>query len=459
MANVKLIVNPIGVPNKVIIDVQKVDDLGPIVFSVVYDPPHTQRNLTVPDMDPVMLRFFFWESADGVSHDTLLGSGDIDGSLATEPQVILYEFKVGGPNPTDPADLADTYVNADLIGAEILTSGVEPTSAVGAYTVSQRGVGPKRNEEISNNPLTGGFTLLGGDKFSGGDAWFVMLFRKVVPSSVGSGGGAFPGDIIAIPETVKAIDVSFLNREMEMTSGADLQTIQVMDLSTVADKKTMIFNTHRFTGFYVLIDFSNGGSLYINGGEVTSFYMPADECLSIQTKGHKGRVVHYDGRAKNRGDIIGGYYVRRGYIVADGTTYTKAQMAGLYEMVNALPPGVAATFAEWNTLDGATGRYLNKTRYAIDVPGQRIIVPDLRNQYRRFLKMAADAERPNNQPGSLQINQLGEYIDTAGETEGGPDPITADRYAGGPFVWKNKKRNPGKETRTDNYGEIPLITL
>lgn len=455
MANVKFILAPVGVTNKIIMLVEKVNDLGTTVYGpIVFNPVHTQRNITVPDMDPVMLRFFFWESADGVALDTLLGSADIDGALATEPMIMIYEFTVGEAGPTDPADLSDTYVNADLIGADLAEPGVDSTSTVGVYVVQQKGVSFKNFDELQNNPLTGGFTLLNGDKFSEADKWLVTLFRKVVPAPVAAQSG-FPSDIVEIPALVTVMDGTHLGKELVPTNAGNVQTFQLMDLTAVADGKYFAINTHKFTGRYVYLDFSAGGSLWYRGAEVTSFWIPADEVVSFQVKGHKLHIVIPPLRGTSRGDIIGSYVQKRGYILANGTSYTKAENPGLYDFALNLPVGVAVSFADWDLLD-VDGNQYNRGRWALDVGTQSIIVPNLVNLHRRFLMMAADPERPENQPGSYQGDRVGPYTDTQGDHG---TTNTVDTYNGGGFHFKTKVINAGKETRGKNFGEIPLITL
>lgn len=476
MANVKLVLLPILVTNHIVINIQRVADLGPaVVPNLSFAPPHPQRNITVPNVPAEMLRFYFWESADGVSLDTNLGSADIDASLAFEALIRIFEITVDGVGANDPADGADTYINADLIDADLAESGVESTSEAGVYTVQQRGVGQKFNDELQNNPVAGGFTLLGGDKFSSGDKWIVTLYIKVLAQNIPIT-NSVPTDIIEKTNMVEALTADDLEKELEAAYvGGPVQTFQMPDLGTLADNKYIAFNTHRFAGNYLFIDFSNGGSMYWNGVETAYFYMAPDEVLHIQIKGHKARIVNYDGNAKMRGEAIGSFQdIKRGFVKADGTQYTQAQMPGLYQMVSDLPGGVAASFTDWAAAD-VDGNLTNKSRWAIDVATTSIKVPDLRNLHRRFLKLAADAERHQNVSGGGQIDKYkshGHAINTTNSQAsvlGTPDAVrgnitgtVANPRGQEAHVGDDNhtiKLSGGVETRGINYGETPFITL
>lgn len=465
MANIKLAIVPVNITTYLIITVERVDDLGTVVYQhPALGPAPGNQNITVPNVPSVMLRFFFWESADGVSLDTNLGSADIDGSLAYDAIVMLYEFEVGAGG-ANPADLSDTYVNAELIGADLLEPGVESTSTVGVYTVEQKGAGTKFFAELTNNPLTGGFTLTGGDKFSTPDRWIVTLYKKVQSVAPTSSTG-FPADLQTITAQVTVLDATYRNKELEIFSAFPVVTLTQENLAAVPDGTYLVINTHRFTGNYVFLDFAPGGGLYYDGQLLSSFWIPANAVFGFTVKSHNARALPGDGsRACERGLIIGSYSDRRGYVQAIGTEYTKAAMPGLYAYVKSLPPGVACSFADWGLLDVPSGHYFNKSRWAIDEALEKIIVPDLRNLHRRFLKLAADATRPNNQPGSLQLDNVKSHDHrvrgnfASGNYDGGGNDFFRGRSS---TPYQDSDLNEltgGPENTVLNAGEIPLITL
>jgi hypothetical protein len=476
MANVKVVLLPIAITNYLVINVQAVNDLGPaVVGDISFAPPHPQRNFTVPDVPPIMLRFFFWESVDGVSHDTLLGSADIDASLAYNALIKVFEILVDGPGAHDPSGGSDVYFNPDLLGADLAEPDVESTAEAGVYTVSQRGLGRKRFDELQNNPLTGGFTLLNGDKFYGGDMWFVTLYSKV-PAVTSIATQSTPADIIDKTTATVTLLLADFNKQYNAAYAGLVQKFVLPDLATVADGKYLILNSHKFTGNYVWVDLSAGGTIFWNGLETNYFYFPADMVIHVQVKGNKLHLVGgTDPRLVTRGDAISSYQAtRRGFIQAIGQTLTKADYPGLYQMVADLPPGVAASFAEWDDLDADLMAF-NKSRWALDAVGFQIIVPDLRNQFPRWLKLAADTERAVNVPGSRQVDKLKSHGHAIASSNGAPSGNgTADvvRATTAGTVANPRglaatvgddnhtiKLSGGVETRPVNAGFVPLITL
>lgn len=472
MANIKLAILPILVTNHVIIEVERVDDLGTEITRQVIDPPPSQHNLTFPDLDPVMYRFFFWESADGLSLDTLLGSADIDGSLAFDFLLEIFEIQVNGPGPQDPVDTQNQYRNPALAGCDILQPGVTPTGPV--YTVSHRAEGQKLVSEITNVDPPGGFDLNNGDLFYDGDIWFVTKYSRVI-AQVPATAGTWPSDVVTITDQVTALDDTHLNKELEFDGVFDVMTAQLPDLGTVADKKYLIFNTHRLTGNYLFLDFSLGGSLWFQGAQLSSFWMTAGEELSIVLKGHVARVVHYTGNARIRGRIVPDMMARagKGYLLADGTQYTKAQVPGLYDAVLNMPAGDAVSYADWNSVVVVAGENTSpfKSCYGLDAGAETIKVPDMRNLAVRFLKLAVDAERMVSKPGGYQHDNVRTHLHTGTYKQGKSDDnesgvsgsyLRVLGAAGGTNygnVTADVGATGGSESRGKNSGQIPLVTL
>jgi hypothetical protein len=478
MANVKLVLLPVNITNYLIIRVERVDDLGVEITRQAFAQPHTQRNISFVNLEPVMYRFFFWESLDGLALTTNLGSADIDASLAFEAMIEIFEFIVDRGQPNDPVSGQNQYRNPDLLDCiHLVPAAVIP--AAGAYTVEQRAVGKKLSTEITDVPNPGGFDL-STDIFYAGDIWVVVKYSKIVAQTVPTAGD-YPRDIVTETDPVVVLNDTHYSKEIEAAGNAETQIFQFPDLGGVADKRYWLFNTHKFTGNYVVLDFSNGGSMIYQGEEVSVFYMPKGEEIAIMVKAHKGRIVFYPGNAARRGQIIPDYKADRvGYIPAIGTEYTKAQMPGLYEFVENLPAGVAQTFADWNSDPGGLGKFPYKRCWAIDVGTEKIKVPDLRDTSIKFLKMAADPNRIPNQPGGLQMDAVGPIDNATIELQNGAggDNTNPLNWNGAPrgfsgmdnqAGWINNKiggvaqwirfSGGGTETSVRTAGLIPLITL
>jgi hypothetical protein len=475
MPNVKLVVNPINVTNSVIIRVEKVSAPGVEITRQTFAAPHSQRNITFPDLDAVVYTFFFWESIDGVALTTLLGSADIDAAKAGEGYFQHFFLTVDGPGDNDPVSGTDEIEIEDLDGVLLAVSGEAATTPV--CQIIQRGVGPKeRGVEVEDfDPDNGrGFRLLQGDLFNQGDRWVVNVFRKIEAAAGGGGSaGGYPGSFEDIAESI-SLDITHLQKTLQFSGSDPVQLIPLMDLAGVADGKFMVFNTHKFTGNYVKLDFSAGGSLAFAGEELAAFYMPPGEELAVMFYDGIARVISYQGNAKTRGRIVWDYKERPGYIVADGQELSNANYPGLYEFVENLPVGVACSYADWalaTTLNSGLVDekvvYYNTSRWAIDTGAETIKVPDARDRFVRGLKLQADATRPSNVPGGYQVDQVGNFRATPKMTKG-------ENYSGGPnnTIIGNGNNNSAAvnlvaaqfntgnaQTLVGNIGLIPLITL
>src|SRR5687768_5608326 len=74
------------------------DPLAEVYRSDVLTPPHTIRNVTVDDLNPVMHRVEFWTTSDGTTLDELRGVCDIDASIANEVAFGFIQFVVDRGN-------------------------------------------------------------------------------------------------------------------------------------------------------------------------------------------------------------------------------------------------------------------------------------------------------------------------------------------------------------------------
>lgn len=479
MANIKLVINPIAITNYLVVVVEAVNNLGVEVTRQSFAPPHTQRNTTFPDLNPIMYRFFFWESADGVALDTLLGSADIDGSIAFDAIFEIWELVVDGPNAWDPVAGQDAIEIPELETVFYVAHGsaLAVDNVSGYMQVFQRGVGPKILGEIENfSPFLGrGFRLLNGDLFVAGDIWVINVIKKVITTPAAPS-NQFPEDIVEISAAETTLGATHYNKAMELTYAGGVQKIN-LDLDAYPDKKYFVFNTHFFPGLYVEITCTTG-QIRHEGNAVTKYWIPAGRSVNMIIKDGIARITFDDHAANRRGAPVFDYAERIGHVIADRTEYTKAQAPGLYNFVESLAPGVACSFADQvlGTLDDM-GRtvYLNLGRWAIDTGAEKIRVPDLRNAFIRGLAMAADGERTVNVPGGGQQERVGKFQATPvsqkgwsytgapnNDLIGNGDPNhqeskTLKKITFTPLKADNITATP--ETRPFNYGLIPLIIL
>lgn len=474
MANVKLVLNPINVTGDVILIVQEVQNLGATVYQVTFPPPHTQRNHTIAGLAPVMHRFFFWESPAGSGTlQTLLGSADIDAGISTDAILEVLELTVDGGEADDPVGGSSTYVNSKLIGVKPATPGVDPTGPV--YQVFQRGVGPKLTSEFTDNPVAGGFTLTGGDAFSSGDVWIVNIYRKLT-STTGQVLTSFFNDILR--ETADfSIDDSFYNRKIVLAGGGAVRKVTVPSLSGIPARRYFIFDTNEGSYNYAALEFTDG-VLYQGRKAHSIFWLPpgVEICFAIEDVGgiKQGTVIYHTGADRRRGALVFDEIADRpGYVLSDGTQYTKAAMPGLYDFVAGLAPGVAVSMATWDadvTLAGKTGKF-NRARWAIDLAAETFRVPDRRNLTAKALPLglANDGNRTANVAGGFQLDQLLAHRHLASRQRTkrgtGGDPNEAMMADGGTGFGGSFDFNSGGvegasgDNIVRNFGQMPMITL
>lgn len=470
--NVKVVLNPINVTNPVIMVVEYVYQPGATVFQQLFNPPHAQRNFTVIDLEPVMCRFFFWESLNGVDLDQLLGSADIDAGIGGDAMLEVLEFVVDRNNQYDPVDGDITISHPSLLGAVLAKPGVTPAGPV--YQVSERGVGLKLSDEIDDS-VDGAFTLQ-GDKFSSGDSWIVNIYKRLV-STTGSVMVSFFQDIVH-KDVDFAIDEGLYNKKICLDGAAPVQTVTFPALVGILNKRFFLFDTHGAAGTlnYAAIKFTSGGLRY-NGALWSTFWMARGEELAIAVDGNETVVLWYKGNANDRGLIKMSYTDRVGHVRAIGTKLLKADYPALYDHVFKLPPGVAVPSTSWVNVD--LGGQYNRCRWGIDTtPGAEFIyVPDLRQMMPKALKLGVnpDPYRADDISGGIQNANVGDHdhkksrqatkrggaTDPSGEAwktpigttfgaafDDGPGPVVR-----GPGIFANP------ENTVLNYGQIPLITL
>src|SRR5690348_16830449 len=89
------------------------------VFRQFYAAPHTQTNLTVDNLNPVMHVVQIWTTTDGTTLLQLKGQCDIDASISNTFAFDFIQFIVGrglGSPNFDPSPDQPQYVNANLDG-------------------------------------------------------------------------------------------------------------------------------------------------------------------------------------------------------------------------------------------------------------------------------------------------------------------------------------------------------
>jgi hypothetical protein len=387
-------------------------------------PFPVSETITAANLTDESYTFKFYQSADGISLDTLLRTWSIDASAYGSAVVTRYEYIVGrgssGSNPTwaDPVQDDTQIIDERLAG--IAKEDIE---------VVMRGTGPRGDDEW--NLVSGGGIELNvtGEVFNDGDRIFVSVARSVSNSSAPASTSGEYTDIVTVSAD-DTVDSDYNNKIIVCTGASPVTTLTFPAFNTIADCKIK-FTTHAMTGNYLALQFFAGNTVSLFGNK-NLIHLAQGETLEIIFKTNVGYVAFYEGSMKHRGDFeLSNKNTKAGRIIADGTEVDIADYQGLY---NALTTEQKVTYAAWNlfndkSIEGNTYRYY----------------------YNRIGKFAVDTSAgtmklPNPQGYVFRVYNTGETEQVNASTGG-------DTGVGG--IWSQqllKHKHGYKRTRTDIVG-------
>jgi hypothetical protein len=406
---------------------------------------------TVTGLDPVMHQFKFYQSSDGVALDTLLITMDIDASIYNEAIVERWNYVVDrGQSGSDPGEAwADPVDNANHVDDERLLGATHQDTVI-----EQRGYGQFRDDEISFTAIVaGGFQFLNGQKFSHEDTYFVTHYKIVAQQVQTVDSGSEYTDIKLLQDNVDQsidFDSSFHSKICIANFTGSVGTIVFPALATIPDCKAK-FSTHQGAQNYLTFAFNGSETVKVNGQSKGKVHIAKGKMVELIIKNNVAYLICDGTQFTMRGQIIGDYRNRsidEPFLLADSSTglLDGNQWPGLLEYVQSLPAGSVVTITNWNAT------LANKRKWGYNSITKEIRVPHLDDLHRRFRTGVEDA-------GTYQGDQVGQYTESTGDSEGGTDPINADTYAAGIYKMKNKVRNAGQETRVKAYKEYPLVVL
>lgn len=405
---------------------------------------------TVTGLDPVMHQFKFYQSLDGTTLNTLLLTLDVDASIYNEIVIDRWNYMVGrGSSGTDP-DWADPVDGDSQVEDERLLG-----ATYGDTVIEQRGFGQFREDEIDFTTVVGGgfsFTDI-HQKFSQDDTYFVTHYKLVAQQVQTSETSTDYNDIKLLQDDVDNsidFDATFYRKNNVANFTGNVGTIVFPALATIPDTKAR-FSTHQGSQKYLKLQLNASETVKFLGKTKNVIYMAKGEEIELVFKNNICYVTMYSGNARIRGTIMGDHRNRSSdepYLLADEATgvLNGNNYPGIYEYILSLAAGATVALASWSS------SLANKRKWGINTGTKDFRVPHLDDLHRRFRTGSEDAT-------TYQADQVGEYTDTTGSSEGGISPDTADTYPGGPFKFKKKQRNVGNETRVKAYKEYPLVVL
>jgi hypothetical protein len=355
---------------------EKDNPLAEVYRSDVLLPPHTQRNITIDDLNPVMHSVELWTTVDDVNLNQLRGRCDIDASQYTQVAFDDIYFIVDRGLPLDPVSGQGQYDNPDLAGKQ--------------YKVFMPGFGPliegihiERNTDVNNVDI-GGFHFINGQVFLH-EAEYTIMIANLTTQQVPAGGNnsGYPNAIVSVIGNIDLAQPHYTNLLEVISQNNNNITITIPDIATIPENTKFGINTHNFNydhGYrYTILQLPTGTYTLINGIVRNTVYIARGENVSFMKQGSYLRIindwvgpktvgtkVYADGLSPVNGlPILGGWY-------------TIAQYPRLfYWYVNALPPGELGT----GYTDDQNPDMLTRLRWIIGV--NKFWVPDHGNAFYR----------------------------------------------------------------------------
>lgn len=351
--------------------------LAEVYRSGLLTPPHTQRNITIDNLNPVMHRVELWTTVDGVNLDQLRGRCDIDASQYTQVAFSNLYFIVGRGLPLDPAANTNQYDNPDLAGKD--------------YTVFMPGFGPliegihiERNTDINNVDL-GGFHFINGMEFLDGAEYTIMIANLTTQQITAGNNSGYPNSIISVIGNIDLAQPHYTNLLEVISQNNNNITVTIPDINLIPENTKFGINTHNFNydhGYrYTILQLPSGAFTLINGVQRNTVYVARGENVSFMKQGAYLRIINdwvgpktvgtrvlYDGGWPLNGlPLLGGWYFKSQYI-------------RLFEWyVNQLPPAELGS----GYTDDQNPDMLTRLRWIIG--NQKFWVPDHGNNfYRNF---------------------------------------------------------------------------
>jgi hypothetical protein len=297
------------------------DPLAEVYRSTVLTPPHTIRNVTVDNLNPVMHRVEFWTTSDGTTLDELRGVCDIDASISNEVAFGYIQFVVdrgNGAPEYDPVSGDTQYVNPDLDGKD--------------YLVFKEGYGALKWGINIQTISGGGFEFIDGSQF-GNEEGYTVQYSNISSTSSTTSGKPYPSDVLELTSDT-AFGSTHYNKLLEVNAAGagSILTITISSLDAIPNGTIFGINTHNGNQRYVTLQLNSGRYCLINNTingpqQRNSIYVGRGEEVTFIKKGSYLRIVHWDGDYRRLGHRIfadglqpvntlpetGGWYLKTDY--------------------------------------------------------------------------------------------------------------------------------------------------
>lgn len=369
--------------------------LAEVYRSAVLTPPHTQRNITIAPVRPVMHRVELWTTVDGVNLDQLRGRCDIDASMDNKVSFTPIQFIVGagrGAPQYDPAADQPVWSNPDI--------ELKQTESGYNFLVFKSGYGSVDiAAHLNLLPDGHGFEWIDGSYFSADEEYTVMINELITTpgSGISEGGLSFPEGVVVIGDNT-TIDNTHYNKLLVIDSVNTIVQLDVADIALIPDGTKFAINMHGGGQKACTLQLSFGAAGLINQQTRNTIYIGKSEAPNFIKNGNYFFLINGGEGMCNVGQRI----------TCDGTPpanslpesggwYLKSDYPRLfYWYINTLPVGELGTGTEDVTPNAA-----NITKWIIGA--NKFWVPDTRGLY---IKNVESGRLAN----SNQAGQVGTHV-------------------------------------------------
>lgn len=431
-------------------------------FDFPYDDVYTINNI-----NPVVHIVQLWQSDDGIALTQLIKQWEIDATLYNEISSVTYQYQVDrGFNNVNQSTGADVWADPVNLDTELVDERLDGATKE-ELLVHEAGYGNKLDADY-NLRTGGGIVLLNGKTFDTDVAWFITHTRIITQQANNTGVTTNEiADVVVLTANSNFYTDStnnHYNKLMIVNGSGNVLTETVQDFALIPNGTRAVYNTHRGSQKYFVIQFDTGDTVYLNGTARNVIYMAKGEEIKLRWHGGVGYVESYTGNDKIRGQVISDWQNRQGtsgaFLYADEATgvLNKADYPGLWAWLESLPPGVCATDAtDWAT---------NKRRFMLNTTLNQFRVPHLHDMYVRYSNSANpgvyeadDVKAHSHMMFSTNDNNAAGAYAAQFHSTGGNLGYSIFGSNDVPINRQTANNGSATETRVKNYKQIPLVIL
>lgn len=283
MPDAKFSLFSINVPDYLILRARKTSAPGAeVARSAPLGPnPTGNLNFLVPGLDPVNHFFDLYESTDGATLNTLLGTFTWDVEQDAIVEELRYYVVNSGIN-NSPTSGTDNFVDDYLADKNVVKFDKR---SIGPLVPDGLSLSSEWTYDGPNNKIS----LLGGLLFSNLETYVATIeYPQPVPQSASN---AFFNDVKTISDAAKTMDNTYRNNRIRCATAGARQVVTFEDIDSIPDG-TFWYFTHHDGGsqYQTVFDFA-GANLIYAGGSYAQFWIGRGEELWVEKRGSQYEVV------------------------------------------------------------------------------------------------------------------------------------------------------------------------